>query len=292
MKKKVVIIGNGFDLYNGLPTSYYDFYDFVVGNDLLSESVKEIYSFVDCKQSWNYFEENLIGVNTDYVYEVLSVGKFAPGYTGKIRELSIEKTREDLENSKAELISLFSLWIKSIKERNLFNFDNAIYLEDDAVFINFNYTKTLEYVYHVLQNDVLHIHGDVNNVVVGCGKESLNFLLRDARTIKGHPAYIAMRSFARKSIKPVKSMITKRLVPFLDKFQFDDNVEIYVLGHSKNEIDKEYFSFINEKYKNSIWKFSIFSSNDDAKTDAFAKEIGIEKYFKSSMESLLNELVK
>ena len=138
----------------------------------------------------------------------------------------------------------------------------------------------------------MHIHGDVDDIVVGCGEESFNSLLKEVRTMKNHPAFIAISKFAHNTIKPVKSLIMERLIPFLDKFQFDDCLEIYVLGHSKNEIDKEYFSFINQRFRNSIWKFSVFDSKDNATTDLFVKKLGIDKYLKSSIESLLDELRK
>ena len=43
---------------------------------------------MDIEEAWNCFEENLVSIDLNYVYEVMSVGKFAPAYVGKSRELS------------------------------------------------------------------------------------------------------------------------------------------------------------------------------------------------------------
>lgn len=291
MKNKIIIIGNGFDLYNELPTSYSDFYKYVIKNNLLTETIKNVYSFVDYEDAWNHFEENLISIDCDYVRDVLSPGKFAVAYTGKLRKLSIDKTKEDLNEAKEELYSLFVSWINSIRVYNIFNFVNKEF-NGESIFINFNYTKTLELLYNVPTKDILHIHGDQANIVIGCGDEAYKFLMCDAKTYRGHPAYVAIRDFAKKNIKPVENLTKTRLIPFLNNFEFDNKIEIYVLGHSKNRIDKGYFSFLNQRFNNAIWNFSIFDSEDKKNTRQFVDEIEIKEYYFDSLESFMKKLIK
>ena len=53
------IIGNGFDLYHGLPTSYKDFYEF--GKDLLDE-IEEFYKLdISSATPWSDFEKAFVG---------------------------------------------------------------------------------------------------------------------------------------------------------------------------------------------------------------------------------------
>ena len=52
----LVIVGNGFDIQNGLPTSYWYFYEQY--NDRLDEHFVHFTDFFD-DQEWSNFEENL-----------------------------------------------------------------------------------------------------------------------------------------------------------------------------------------------------------------------------------------
>ena len=60
------IIGNGFDLYHGLPTSYGHFSDYVKEHDNeLAELVEKYYFHKINSDFWSDFEENLSGLDDD-----------------------------------------------------------------------------------------------------------------------------------------------------------------------------------------------------------------------------------
>lgn len=81
------IIGNGFDLYHGLPTSYYDFACYILATDEgLYTELSEMYDFpvrlvdghtnvsecrVAQKNFWSNFEENLGVLSPEWVEHTL-----------------------------------------------------------------------------------------------------------------------------------------------------------------------------------------------------------------------------
>lgn len=86
MTKRLFIIGNGFDRYHGINSSYYDFRDWMREN--IHYDGEEIERLFECDDLWRSFEENLSLLRYDV--------------------LAREKTEENPPNIASSTISYYS----------------------------------------------------------------------------------------------------------------------------------------------------------------------------------------
>lgn len=182
--KKLIIIGNGFDLGHNLQTSFQNFID---SNPEYSKKYELFHG-----DNWNCIEQNYadnlisimqqrdyvdiadeleiaindIGFNKygDLVYDQIDSDR----YTGELDDIykNIElltKLENDFENYLIENYDDNKL--KQVKPRK----QVAEILDNSYCVINFNYTSVIEMVYNM--NNVIHIHGSINenNIAIGTG---------------------------------------------------------------------------------------------------------------------------
>ncbi len=177
----LVIVGNGFDLWQGLPTSYRHFYQFYLNNR------EKILKKLHIKKGVCIYED---GETEEYSAEEVVYGDpFFPGeldydFWGSIESsledidaerliISYEKDRvglralrQTIRNAKRIIREAFCSWISSIQiERQVPEYRFG----KNCLFINFNYTSTLEKRFGIDERDVFHIHGEATD------KESIVF---------------------------------------------------------------------------------------------------------------------
>ena len=144
MRRRLFVIGNGFDLHFGLPTKVSDFKDYLSYQNVYSMgNAREVYDSYGV--NWSEFEKSLASISIDCIYEENAQG---PDYLsdresdrdGGIIEM-VELTDQFLEarnNALNEMINNTESKIQSIQSpyrKSLFN---------DSIIISFNYTSTLE----------------------------------------------------------------------------------------------------------------------------------------------------
>lgn len=186
--KKLFIIGNGFDKAHGLQTGYEDFHQYLKTtypnaneeDEQLPEVSPTPDGGVDCddteavgfitrlitqaepkSEQWSALEESLGKLDFSEVFDWL------PEQTDKEGDIDMWATsyqNEDLASILsvviAKLSDYFTDWINTINLSNVQQiaaFENLIESED--VFLNFNYTETLEVVYQIENKRICHIHG-------------------------------------------------------------------------------------------------------------------------------------
>lgn len=175
------VIGNGFDLHHSLPTSYGDFKEYLKGvNEDLVDDLDSILSEKGFDpndiEKWSKLEQFLAEFpNMDF--EQLEEDAFDgaeqdmdragywsdPGYIAKTES---RKICELLTSVKSNLKGwIDSICIDKVQRDKSLNFPN------DAYFLNFNYTKTLECVYDIPEDRILHIHNDKDEYVLGHNQE-------------------------------------------------------------------------------------------------------------------------
>jgi len=247
----LVIIGNGFDIQNGLPTSYRDFYKLYSSD--LSSSLKYFPNFYN-DQEWSCFEENLAVFDEDNfredsawapsMDEMVESSKDAYGYNDEI-----DQKVGDLVDS---IHRSFKDWVKSIDVNKASNF---MEFPDSCKFISFNYTPTLQKVYLIPNENVLHIHGQVGGYIIfghGAGdgnkEQSLPF---DENEPWFDEANHSLASVTDKLYKPVSEILDNHR-SMLENY--GDVSKVIVIGHSINEIDIPYFKFLLDCYPNAIWE--------------------------------------
>lgn len=237
---KLYILGNGFDLKHGLPTRYSDFADFCkIKDPNLYELINQTFPNITTNSLWSNFEEGLgtpdsSAIESDY-------------------QLLGDKSIQDYSlHFKSFIDEAFREWIISIKRLTSLLQKHYI-LDENSVYLSFNYTDVLETLYGIKSN-ILHIHDFAQKdeeecftgYIFGHSINKLDFYNNDIN--------VFINVFA-------KEYKEYELNGFLCKtIHQNENVEIIVLGHSMNQIDDKYFKFINNKYPESIWH--IFYYND------------------------------
>lgn len=168
-------------------------------------------------------------------------------------------------------------------------------LDSDGYYITFNYTHTLEDIYDIPWEQILHIHGEVgeNNLVLGYTKgnfvpEKYSYDVRG----KGRGSYIEIeiedfinriedyyvRTAYEELIDKCKSFYKEiridLLKDFLDRNQCKIE-EIIVYGHSC-AIDFDYFSYLKTRYSNAYWKFYVRGAEQESNVWYLIKEFSIK----------------
>ncbi len=156
----LAIIGNGFDLNHGYKTNYSDFANSRKASKVLSEF--EAY----CKEelperTWHDFENNI---------RELTQKLFLQSYEAGVDYEENRARVKDVNNIFAELQVLLADYLKKeIDSKPLIKKDGiSQYLNDEAVALNFNYTRTAE----AYTKNVIYVHGSLRENYILLGYDS------------------------------------------------------------------------------------------------------------------------
>ncbi len=328
--KKLLVIGNGFDIAHDLKTKYSDFKDYILnrGNDMVGYNDQigiqlgiVLYKFEELcqpKECWNDFESQ----TEKLIYEVhlnkkLSI--FGEKYSAnlpleewpnlrkrltetiqsnigesRISSLGHKLIREltdEIFNSAATveygwipcLYQAFQDWVTTIDTQEK---DKIFKIDKDDYAISFNYTDTLEKLYGL--NNVLHLHGSVENVediVLGFNSKKLDDDLPGLNTmhteefkeeqkakkqqgLKSLGASLFYRLNIGRFYKPVHQL-KKQIKPYVNKLDID---EIVFIGHSYNSIDWPYFKELASNLNDKEFIFTYHSETDKNNINKMIKE--------------------
>ena len=256
------IIGNGFDLMHRMKSSYKDFHQWLIDNcriDYIIE-LQKIFPVSKGKDYllWSDFEEALgkcdIETVAKWSLEDLYITESSiSNYTSRSQELIDTLISEIVLNG-------FAKWAKSIE----ISHHKVISLNLDSIFLTFNYTDTLEKLYAIPENQILHIHGRASigePIIVGHQHllEPLDYL--EKHTDFRDPYNIINNICDYNELyKPVEKIIEQNR-PFFESLSRIKN--IIVLGHSCGYIDEPYFSQIRKSVdKDAKWAFSYHNAED------------------------------
>lgn len=302
----LLVIGNGFDLHHGLATSYSDYHKWLKVHD--KQVVKDFDSFVyavkcfdfenslDCTRGsarkdnprWCSLEESLGIEWDDLCYETLDhtypdLTEDNPGWDDFWIELHMH-----LEYLKKLTRDHFRKWVESI---DVSKAKPVLDLPDTASFITFNYTPTLEHVYGVRPDRILHIHGSVLNK-----DELLQFGSPDNNPFELQKMLedkYGMDDFYGATIQQGVTVACDRcadtwkniegnydaLNHFLDALAKINTV--IVMGNSFDKVDKPYYrDVLAPRYRDAEWVFCEYSLNEDKQhnIDEFCHELTISNY--------------
>ena len=176
------IIGNGFDSAHKMKTAYWHFIKFLEKKykDLYHENISEVYiapdavtmpdgsevymeqdvlEFIysllhetDCGENWSELEAAL-GYLEYSAYLENQVDDFKSAYNNEDAAASIKDVTEKVLDYLQEWAMQIEIGKPAIRKRFLKK------IQPDDLFLNFNYTKTLEELYGVPAKSVCHIHG-------------------------------------------------------------------------------------------------------------------------------------
>ena len=281
------IIGNGFDLFNGLPTRYSDFHKFVSEHYRdLEDDIEEYFSLtVDDKYLWKNFENDLATFNYRNFFDAYNnidvmSDSFSPSEAFGLEDDISENVDHLIDKIKAA----FTDWIEEVElpaEKS-----NKLAFPKNARFINFNYTNTLEAMFQVRKKDILYIHNNPfdlkGDLIFGHGQPEENepaveeldedgnsnrTLFTDSENAARYPFYALM--------KDTKEILKDNRWFFAGLGAIK---EITVLGHSLGRPDWPYFRELKNLFPDAIWSISYYGSDElSLLSDIAIKEIGIQE---------------
>ena len=259
-KDTLIIIGNGFDIWQGLDTGYDQFQKYYLSHcdeimnrlrikkRVLADENGQKISISDVEliygnpfrpkqlddEFWSTFETSLDKLDA----ERLNL------FFGKERK-SLREMDKSIRNADRILREAFCNWIATIK---IDNRDADYQFGDNCLFINFNYTDTLLRRFKVKMGNECHIHGEAAD--------------RDS-IIYGHSTHPQLPEEALyqlggrfRGLYFVEKILYETDKHVQDNIQFlcmflamhgvmaEEIKNVYVLGHSMGLPDIEYFAFL------------------------------------------------
>ncbi len=274
---KLLLIGNGFDRAHGLPTNYWDFRSFL--NRMHPEFLmgfEEHYQIYlgtsdEEKQSmlWNRFETNLANIDEDII---ISDG-VSIDLALESGDVGIEDTMYDYLSKEYEYIGLLSHylkeWVRTIRIKDCLPRTSKICRSNGDFYVSFNYTATLENVYTIPENDVLHIHGSLRDYthdpIIGHGNlkriQDINSKISEAERLfdeKWSSVCKVVRDYYITTFKDVN-----KYIPSLSRLTEKNFDEIIVLGLSIEGVDLPYFKYIDTITGNKLeWKIYCYHEDE------------------------------
>lgn len=288
------IIGNGFDLYHGLPTGHTNFYTYITHNKQGREFVRTIERIIEKSPRifWKDFESNLGHITLDSILEdaLQELDSYNRSFdyetmdNSHMLNYSFEQHLEPLFH----LDDLVKSWIQSIKVSDTIKKAN---LErktaNTSYFINFNYTNTLQELYNISPNRIHHIHGDINDPIMGHGefngKVNMTYKMNSSEIDEYVGKLMLMLENFYKASRKNTSLFIDEVNTFLFNREIEiDFEEIHVLGHSLGEVDHLYFSSIAEWYPHATWTVTYHGDAEDKMRQL--KKLGISNVKLITME--------
>lgn len=273
---KLYIIGNGFDIAHGLPTKYWDFRKYLekVDYDFLRAFEMRYYIYPNMSDEakknllWNELETNLANIDEDIIIEnATSIEMDLESGDVGIEDTLYEYFTEEYQYIKKLAIYL-KRWIRTIRIRDTLPKVSQIDKLKHNLYINFNYTATLETVYGISDSSVIHIHGSLRDYTVDpvLGHGNLERIEAIEEKKKKAEEYFdekqisickVLRDYYRTTLKDIN-----RYMPDLYRISREDISEIMVVGHSLAGIDMPYFSKIDALSGKKVnWTIVWFDSN-------------------------------
>lgn len=265
------IVGNGFDLAHGLKTKYNDFRNWLEESGFHSFVNRMEALYPDVKNAngeWNDIEtalghfkmKDVIAYDKNYT-DCNTVGNVVLPVGNNIRSVT------------TSLSGNLWKWIKSV---DLLKTKRMFLLNENALFVSFNYTLTLETVYGIPQDKIWHVHGSIsdktNVLVIGYGVDE---------KFDNAPNPTAYNLTDDDKRRNMMADMVKRVPLYIDKFHKWNNFSkmkvikhVKVIGHSCSKVDQAYFEDIaNAISTDADWTFYYHASKSKKFYAKFAKDI-------------------
>lgn len=303
------VIGNGFDLHHKLDTWYSTFGLFLRDNhsDIYDYFLK-YFGFPDLDEDdpeslkdplWSQFEANLATLDIDEVLDEHAEFSANPGSDDfsdgdwDTIAVYVSQIRDDLTIKMLDLFKQFILNVSYPDASRL----NILNIDKNAIFFNFNYSKSLENYYRIPQAKILYIHNRAESndkLILGHGMDPKSFEREDPKPPEGlneeeldqwreaqsdafdfslERGRDELIKYFSKSFKATSQLI-ERNRGFFNSLK--SIRKVFVLGHSLADVDKEYFDEILKSIStNAVWIVSFHNPNEKAARKIRLNEFGI-----------------
>ncbi|NKA72379.1 hypothetical protein GO285_01247 [Ralstonia solanacearum] len=253
ISRKLYIIGNGFDLWHGIPSSYGKFKEFVLAND--RDVFEDVEEYLPAGDMWGDLEAALADIDIDQVVDNLGhymVSYGADDWSDSGHHDFPYEVEQVVTRLSKKLRVLFGKWIRQLAIPTAASAPRRLRsLDPSGTFLTFNYTATLRETYDVPDAHVLHIHGRADQpqseLVLGHAwnpksRRSLNDRSDvediDTRLMQAHDI---LDDYFSQTFKPTGRLIQEHR-DFFESLR--DTKEVTVLGHSLADVDAAYFKAI------------------------------------------------
>lgn len=246
---KLIIIGNGFDLHHGIQSSYMCFKAFLENENIDLYNMLETYIPLESNKLWSNLEYNLKDFSIDSFIEDTkeNASTYLIDYgSGDWRDCYNHDYEYEIDNSlefyKEKLTKMLKCWIGSVYEKWSYTEKYKLDFDNEAIFINFNYTLVLEDLYAI--NNVFHIHNSINDeeLIFGCSHIDYDYKCEytpDVRVNECEEKFIGLNHNIEKEFNYDIENLDLENIDYLD-----------ILGHSLGKVDWIYFEIIFSKITN------------------------------------------
>jgi Bacteriophage abortive infection AbiH len=306
------ILGNGFDIYHCLDTRYQSFARYIAGNNNeVYDLLTTYYGLPNIKNPnltdeeyalWSRFEEALADLDYETILEDNSNLIANPG-AEDFRDRDLHSYQIEMEliitSLTTTLIQEFNKFILEI-DYNKIEQDKNLTLEDDSVFLSFNYTETLQKFYNISQDNITYIHNkadfDICNLELGHGTNPENFIEPNEEPPKDlsdeelelwreqkSDEYDYSYDSAKQEILTYYTKAFKNTVSIIEQNRiFFDNLtpieKVYILGHSISQVDIKYFEELKKNLnENVVWHVTFYGEVEKQKHIETLLKLGIKE---------------
>lgn len=305
--KHLYIIGNGFDLHHHIPSNYSDFKEWLKENDIDTLCKIEEILETDEPKWWNEFETNLGKPFAVKLYTESIAFQNQPNYLSddyRDRDLYVAESEVEYELGGLinDLKSDFQEWASQLPTG-----DGGLVVEleiSNSMFLTFNYSLTLEKLYCIPTDRVIHIHGDARDkgsIVVGHGRDFGSYR-NDLEDVFPEPQddlpteeyeqwfekaadrylddYSTSRAkdAATSAVMNIRKNVSDIIAKNREFFQSLNDIRIiHIYGFSFAEVDIPYLIevFKSVDMKGIILEISYFSDNDKKKAETFCAQLNL-----------------
>lgn len=295
--KILYVIGNGFDLHHGVKSSYHCYMEWLKENH--KDDYQKIIDFYGNKAKeyewWNEFETNLGYFD---IREKVENWAFLNQPNDKqLEDMKIDVMRGAWD-AQAEIGGIMSIlkdsfheWIDSLKPALSAN--KIVIDSQNAYFINFNYSLTLENVYNVPSAQILHIHGCLNDdeYIIGHGrtyeevKEDAEPYIPPFDSNKDAPSEYGLDAIDDEITEHTKTEAVNKTMEAakqIDKIieknrsifdQLSEVNKVCIYGLSFSSVDEPYLNhIISSVAPKAEFEASYYSLSDKESIEKFAKK--------------------
>jgi hypothetical protein len=252
--KVLYIVGNGFDLHHHIKSSYSDFGHYVKSADPeLYDTVEKYFSFGG---NWSNLEEALGLFDADWLLEDSSMFLAPDSSDDEWSDASHHDYQYEVEKVVTALSKTlkrrFTTWVTTLQIPSSRSFIGTLLnLERNSLYLTFNYTRTLQRLYGVPPQNVLHIHNEAmseeSDLVLGHARDPSGTMSRnniadlEDQNVRITEANEIIDRYFSDTYKPTKEIIAKHS-SFFGNLKAAE--QINVMGHSLSEVDSPYLTEI------------------------------------------------
>ena len=265
------IIGNGLDLAHDMESTYGHFERFAWKHagkrGFHLGLLEEVYPGINRKtgrlELWSDLEKTLGNPDIKQAYALCTEDIEAE----EDHEIRYQPAMEDAPQYMLPAMfdsfqELFDEWVNSIV---IYEDEGRVlpHFEADGLFFSFNYTETLEELYHIPRERIKYIHGRRNtsdDLIVGhCNDVDGSKQLPVSPMIYEYEGYNNVARAVNERRKKVSDIIESNI----KYWRLLHNVnKVVVYGHSLSEVDLPYFRVIAKHVmRDAEWCFSIYYKN-------------------------------